>query len=198
MHCWVWAETYPDFMDACMANASLPVEIAGRNRWARKLAIELIRGDPAYNDGNYTSPPLAGLRAAQIIINMQSSSPKLAQKQMPTRARADSVAMSVLQASRSNFDANDLIYALDASRNYDPSPALEKISSYVLAINSADDFINPPELGIAEREIKRVKNGRVLLIPGSPDTAGHGTTGSAKWWKKELEELLRSAPRAAH
>lgn len=194
MHDWVWAERYPTFVDGHVALACTPTEIAGRNRWARKLAIELIRGDPAYNGGDYTSPPMSGLRAAQAIISMQGSSPKMAHKQMPTRARADSAVMSLIQSSRSNFEANDLIYALDASRNYDPSSDLEKISSYMLAINSADDFINPPELGVMEQLVPRVKHARYILLPTTDETRGHGTHSLPAIWKGHLAEFMKDLP----
>ena len=194
MHNWVWAERYPTFVDGHVALACAPTEIAGRNRWARKLIIELIRSDPAYNDGNYSSEPIVGLREAQMIINMQAGSPKMAQKQMPTRVAADSVAMSQLHATRSPFDANDLIWALDASRSYDPSPDLEKITSYILAINSADDFINPPDLGIMEQLMPRVKHARYVLLPTSDETRGHGTHSLPAIWKRYLAELLRDLP----
>jgi homoserine O-acetyltransferase/O-succinyltransferase len=195
MHNWVWAERYPTFVDGHVALACAPTEIAGRNRWARKLAIDFIREDPAYAGGEYTTPPLAGLRAAQVIINFQSSSPAMAQRQMPTRAKADSLATSLVRATRSNFDANDLIYALDASRNYDPSGALETIESYVLAINSADDFINPPELGLMEQLLPRVKHARYVLLPASGETRGHGTHSLAALWKGYLTTFLHDLPR---
>jgi homoserine O-acetyltransferase len=194
MHDWVWAERYPTFVDGHVALACTPTEIAGRNRWARKLAIEFIRADPTYNGGDYTLPPMVGLRAAQAIINMQASSPKMAHKQMPTRDRADSVAMNLIQSARSAFDANDLIYALDASRNYDPSAGLEQITSYVLAINSADDFINPPELELMERLIPRVKHARYVLLPTSDETRGHGTHSLPAIWKTYLAEFMRDLP----
>ena len=197
MHNWVWAERYPAFVDGHVALACAPTEIAGRNRWARKLAIEFIRSDPAYAGGEYTSPPMAGLRAAQVIINFQSSSAVLAHKQMPTRARADSVATSLVQATRSNFDANDLVYALDASRNYDPSPGLDKISAHVLAINSADDFINPPELGLMDQLLPRVKNAKYVLLPASGETRGHGTHSLAALWKDHLTTFMLSLPRTS-
>ena len=194
MHDWVWAERYPAFVDGHVALACAPAEIAGRNRWARKLIIEFIRSDPAYNGGDYASPPMVGLSAAQAIINMQGSSPNMAQRQMPTRARADSAAVALAGATRSNYDANDLIYALDASRNYDPSAGLEKITAHMLAINSADDFINPPELGIMEQLIPRVKHARYVLLPESNQTRGHATHSLPAIWKGYLAEFMKTLP----
>ena len=192
-HGWVWGERYPTFVDGLVPLACAPTQIAGRNRWTRKMMIEFIRTDPAYNGGDYTSPPLAGLRAAQAIITMSGSSPLMAQRQMPTRDQADSAASSVFQRP-STFEANDFIYALDASRNYDPSPDLEKVSSHVLAINSADDFINPPELGVMEKLIPRVKHARYVLLPTTDQTRGHGTHSLPAIWKSYLADFLKALP----
>lgn len=193
MHGWVWGERYPTFVDGLVPLACAPTQIAGRNRWTRKMMIEFIRNDPAYAGGDYTSPPLAGLRAAQAIITISGSSPLVAQRQMPTRDQADSAALSVFQRP-SMFEANDFIYALDASRNYDPSQDLEKISSHVLAINSADDFINPPELGVMEKLIPRVKHARYVLLPTTDQTRGHGTHSLPAIWKGYLAEFLKTLP----
>jgi len=190
---WVWGERYPTFVDGLVPLACAPAQIAGRNRWTRKMMIEFIRNDPAYAGGDYTTPPLAGLRAAQAIITMSGSSPLMAHRQMPTRDQADSVALSVFQRP-SMFEANDLIYALDASRNYDPSPDLEKVSSHVLAINSADDFINPPELGVMEKLIPRVKQARYVLLPTTEQTRGHGTHSLPAVWKSYLAEFMKALP----
>jgi len=157
------------------------------------MMIEFIRSDPAYAGGDYTTPPLAGLRAAQAIITMSGSSPLMAHRQMPTRDQADSVALSVFQRP-SMFEANDFIYALDASRNYDPSPDLEKVSSHVLAINSADDFINPPELGVMEKLIPRVKHARYVLLPTTDQTRGHATHSLPAVWKSYLAEFMKALP----
>jgi len=194
MHAWVWLERYPSFIDGAVPLACAPTEIAGRNRITRKLMIEYVTSDPLYNGGNYTTPPMNGLRAATAIINLSGTSPKMMQRQAPTRAAADSVAMRTAHAERSNFDANDFIYALDASRNYDPSRDLEKITAHVLAINSADDFINPPELGLMEQLMPRVKHGRYVLLPITDQTRGHGTHSLPAIWKSYLAEFLKELP----
>jgi homoserine O-acetyltransferase len=194
MHAWVWLERYPSFIDGAVPLACVPTEIAGRNRLTRKLMIEYVTSDPAYNGGNYTTPPINGLRAATAIINLSGSSPRMMQRQAPTRAAADSVAMRTAHAEQSPFDANDLIYALDASRNYDPSRDLEKITAHVLAINSADDFINPPELGLMEQLMPRVKHGRYVLLPITNETRGHGTHSVPAIWKSYLAEFLKELP----
>jgi len=194
MHGWEWGERYPTLVDGLVLLACAPTQIAGRNRWTRKMMIEFIRNDPAYAGGDYTSPPLAGLRAAQAIITISGSSPLVAQRQMPTRDQADSVALSVFQRPPIISDANDFIYALDASRNYDPSQDLEKISSHVLAINSADDFINPPELVVMEKLIPRVKHARYVLLPTTDQTRGHGTHSLPAIWKSYLTEFLKTLP----
>ena len=190
MHAWVWVERYPNFIDGAVPLACAPTEIAGRNRLTRKLMIEYITSDPAYDGGNYTTPPIVGLRAATAIINLSGTSPLMMQKSAPTRAAADSAAMRTAHAPQSNYDANDLIYALDASRDYDPSHDLEKITAHVLAINSADDFINPPELGIMERLMPRVKHSRYVLLPITNDTRGHATHSLPAIWKGYLAEFI--------
>ena len=194
MHAWVWMERYPSFIDGAVPLACVPTEIAGRNRLTRKLMIEYVTSDPAYNGGDYTTPPINGLRAATAIINLSGSSPKLMHRQSPTRAAADSAAMRIAHAERSNFDANDFIYALDASRTYDPSRELEKITTRVLAINSADDFVNPPELGLMEQLMPRVKHGRYVLLPITDETRGHGTHSVPAIWKSYLAEFLKELP----
>jgi homoserine O-acetyltransferase len=190
MHSWVWAETYPDFMDALMPLACLPVQIAGRNRVWRKETMDAIRLDPAWKNGDYVEEPLQGLRTALDILVLAGSAPLLMQERYPTRDDADKYLDDFMRTSLSHYDANDLLYAVDSSRNYDPSPNLEKIEASVMFVNSADDFINPPELGIAEREIKRVKRGTFVLIPISEKTHGHGTHTWAAVWKSYLEQLL--------
>ncbi len=189
MHSWVWGETYPDFMDALFPLACLPVQIAGRNRITRKMIMESIRTDPDWNAGEYKTQP-GGLRAALEILLLLTSSPLQMQKNYPTRDAADQFLEGWLRARLETADANDLLYQVDASRNYDPSPALGKIQVPVVAINSADDFVNPPELGIAEREIKKVKKGRFVLLPITDQTRGHGTHSLPAIWQKYLAELL--------
>jgi homoserine O-acetyltransferase len=189
MHTWVWGERHPEFMDALMPLASLPVQISGRNRIWRKALIDAIRNDPAWQGGNYTAQPPSLGTAASLIFFM-GSNPILRQEQMPTLTKADeTLAESVANAVRTQ-DANDVLYQVSASWDYDPQPALERIRVPLLAINSADDLINPPELGILEREIKRVKQGVAIVIPLSPQTRGHGTHTIAALWKQHLVKLL--------
>jgi homoserine O-acetyltransferase len=190
MHTWVWGERHPDFMDALLPLASLPGQISGRNRVWRKALIDAIRNDPAWNGGNYTSQP-PSLRTAASLIFFMGSNAALRQEQMPTLAKADEVLEAYLASTLPNLDANDLLYQISASRDYDPGPALEKIRAPLLAINSADDLINPPELGILEREIRRVPKGRAIVIPQSPETRGHGSHTIAKLWVAQLEQLLK-------
>ncbi len=193
MHSWVWAETFPDFMDALMPLACLPVQIAGRNRLWRKMVMDAIRKDPEWKGGEYINEPLGGLRAALDMLLIAGSAPLQMQKSLPTRDAADKYLDDYFAARLPSLDADDLLYQVNASRNYDPSPQLEKIKARVMYINSADDFINPPELGIAEREIKRVKNGRFVLIPISDQTHGHGTHTYAAVWQQYMAELLKSS-----
>jgi homoserine O-acetyltransferase/O-succinyltransferase len=194
MHSWVWGETYPDFMDALMPMACLPVQIAGRNRIWRKMVIDGIRNDPDWKGGEYTTEPQNGLRIARDFLIIAGSAPMRMQKTLPTRDAADKYIDDYF-ARPADLDANDFLYQVNASRNYDPSPGLEKIRAQVMYINSGDDFINPPELGIAEREVKRVKDGKFMLIPASVETFGHGTHTHAAFWKQYLAELLQ---RSAH
>jgi homoserine O-acetyltransferase/O-succinyltransferase len=189
MHSWVWGETYPDFMDAMMPLACLPVPIAGRNRMMRKMAMDAIRQDPAWENGEYKSPP-PGLKTALDVLLVMGSSPLQMQKQYPTRDAADAYLDSLIRTRMASTDANDFLYAFDASRNYDPSPNLEKIRVPVMAINSADDFINPPELGIMEVQIKRVLKGKYVLLPITDQTRGRGTHTLPAIWKDYLQELL--------
>jgi homoserine O-acetyltransferase len=190
MHAWVWGETYPDFMDALMPLACQPVAIAGRNRMWRKMAMDAIRDDPDWKSGEYTSQPWNALKIDAEMFYMAAGSALQMQKSFPTRDATDAATQDYVKRFSAEHDANDLLYALDASRNYDPAPDLEKISVPVMFVNSADDFINPPELGIAEREIKRVKKGRFVLLPISDQTRGHGTHTSAVVWQQYLKELL--------
>jgi homoserine O-acetyltransferase len=199
MHSWLWAERYPDFMDAVMPLACLPVQIAGRNRLWRDLVMDAIRSDPQWQQGEYHSEPSAALRAAAGLLLIAGSAPIQMQIALPTRDAADEFLQKYLERELPDLDANDLLYQVNASRNYDPSANLEKITAPTLWINSADDFINPPELGIAEREIKHVKNGRFVLLPASNQTHGHGTHTWAAVWQQYLGELLASsAPKAGN
>ncbi|MBV8975027.1 MAG: alpha/beta fold hydrolase [Sinobacteraceae bacterium] len=194
MHTWLWGEQHPQFMDALMPLASLPIQVAGRNRAWRHTIIEAIRNDPEWKGGEYQSEPPA-LRTAIAMLWLMSSNPVLRQQEAPTLAQADTVLDNYVETGLRSTDANDLMYALAASRDYDPGPALERIEAPLLAINSADDLINPPELGILEREVKRVPHGRAILIPYSDKTHGHGSHTYAVLWKPYLEELLRSPQR---
>ena len=191
MHSWMWAESQPKFMDAVLALACLPVQIAGRNRMLRELAVESIRSDPAWNGGAYTSPPIAGLRGALEVLFFMGSAALPLQAQAPSRDDADRLAREWMAKRLSSTDANDFLYAFEASRDYDPSPALERIETALTAINSQDDEVNPAELGILEREIRRVKRGKAILLPIGPQTRGHGTHTNAAAWKDHLSELLQ-------
>ena len=193
MHSWVWGETYPEFMDALMPLACLPVQIAGRNRLWRKMVIDGIRNDPEWKNGEYTTEPRAALEISADFLLIAGAAPLPAQKNYPTRDAADKYLDDSMKRIAATFDANDLLYAVNASRNYDPSAKLETIQVPVMYINSADDFINPPELGIAEREIKRVKKGKFVLIPASEQTHGHGTHTWAAIWQGYLKELLEES-----
>jgi homoserine O-acetyltransferase len=192
MHTWVWGERHPDFMDALMPLASLPTQISGRNRVWRRIAIDAIRNDPAWMNGNYASQP-PSLRTASEIIYFMGSNPQLRQAAMPTLVQTDKVLDDAMATATREGDANDVLYQIGASWDYDPGPALEQIRAPLFAVNSADDLINPPELGILEREIGRVKRGRAVVIPLSPETRGHGTHTVAKVWQQHLQELLRES-----
>ena len=193
MHSFVWGETFPSFMDALMPLACLPVQIAGRNRIWRKMVMDAIRNDPEWKSGEYSAEPQQALRTALDLLLIAGSAPLYVQKTYPTRDAADEGLEDYFKARSAALDANDLLYAVNASRNYDPSPQLEKITAPAMYINSADDFINPPELGIAEREIKKVKDGRFVLVPISEETRGHGTHTRAAVWKQYLDELLKKS-----
>ena len=195
MQTWVWGETYPDFMDALMPLASLPVEIAGRNRMMRRMIMDAIRNDPAWEGGEYKAEPRQGLISAINILLLMGSSPLQWQKLAPTREAADKFLEERERAYLIRTDANDMLYQFDASREYNPSPKLETIKAPLVAINSADDVINPPELGILDREIKRVHHGRYILIPTSEQTRGHGTHSLPRVWKQYLGELLEESSR---
>jgi homoserine O-acetyltransferase/O-succinyltransferase len=192
MHTWVWGERHPDFMDALMPLASLPTQISGRNRVWRKTLIDAIRGDSAWNGGNYTAQP-PSLRTAASMIYFMGSNPILRQAQLPSLAKADEVLDQYAATAMKENDANDILYQVSASWDYDPGPGLEKIRAPLLAVNSADDLINPPELGILEREIKRVPRGAAVVIPLSDATRGHGSHTIANLWKQNLAELLQQS-----
>jgi homoserine O-acetyltransferase len=190
MHTWLWGELHPDFMDALMPLASLPTQISGRNRAWRRMVIDAIRNDPAWNGGDYkTQPP--SMRTAAEMLWFVSSNPGLRQKDAPSLAKTDEVLDKFVEQIVKTDDANDVLYALEASHDYDPGPNLEKIQAPLLAINSADDLINPPELGILEHEIKNVPHGRAILIPLSDKTRGHGSHTLAVLWKDQLVDLLK-------
>jgi homoserine O-acetyltransferase len=192
MHTWLWGELHPDFMDALMPLASLPTQISGRNRAWRRLVLDAIRNDPAWNNGEYkTEPP--SLRTAAEMLWFMSSNPVLRQKEAPTLAKTDEVLDKFVDQIAKTDDANDVLYAVEASHDYDPGPNLEKIRAPLMAINSADDLINPPELGILERETKRVPHGHAIVIPSSDKTRGHGSHTIAALWKDQLSILLKES-----
>ena len=190
MHAWMWGEAYPDAMDALMPLACQPVQIAGRNRLWRKMVIDGIRQDPDWKNGDYTAEPRAALQISADFLLIAGGAPLHLQEDLPTRAAADKFLDESSRRITAGLDANDFLYAVSASRNYDPSPGLEGIKVPVMFINSADDFINPPELGIAERQIKRVPRGKFVLLPVSEQTHGHGTHTDAAVWQQYLKELL--------
>jgi homoserine O-acetyltransferase len=191
MHSFVWGETYPDFMDALMPLACLPVQISGRNRMWRKMTIDGIRNDPAWMGGEYKSPPLAGLRTAADFLILAGSTPLILQKNYPTRDAVDAWLKEAIGKDLATMDANDFLYQVDSSRNYDPSAKLGTIKAPVMWVNSADDFINPPELGIAEVQVKAIPHGTFVLIPTSDQTHGHGTHTWAAVWQDKLAALLK-------
>jgi homoserine O-acetyltransferase len=195
MHTWLWGQLHPTFMDALMPLASLPTQISSRNRVWRRVLIDAIRNDPVWNNGNYTTQP-PGLRVAGQMLWLMSSNPVRRQNEAPTLADADRVMESYAANYVKSNDANDVLYYFEASRDYDPGPGLEKIVAPLVAINFADDIINPPELGILEREITRVTRGRAITYPLSDRTAGHGTHTMAAVWKDELVKLLAETARA--
>jgi homoserine O-acetyltransferase len=196
MHTWIWGVAHPDFMDALVPMASQPTEMASRNWMMRRLIIDAIRNDPDWKGGDYAEQPRA-FRTASVFYGIATNGGTLAyQKQAPTRELADKLLDQRL-AAPSAADANDTLYQWDSSRDYNASAGLERITAALLAVNSADDERNPPETGLMERELKRVKNGKLYLIPPSEDTRGHGTTGMAKFWKSQLQEFLATVPRRA-
>jgi homoserine O-acetyltransferase len=194
MHTWLWGELYPGFMDALMPLACVPTQISGRNRAWRRIIIDAIRNDPAWKRGEYKMQP-PSLRTAAEMLFFMSSNPVLRATDMATLERSDAILDDFVARELKSADANDVLYALEASGDYDPGPGLEKIKAPLVAINSADDLINPPELGILEREIKRVPTGRAVLLPFSDKTRGHGTHTLAAVWKQYLVELLSESAR---
>jgi homoserine O-acetyltransferase/O-succinyltransferase len=196
MHSWLWGELHSDFMDAVMPLASLPHEISGRNRVFRRTIIDAIRRDPEWRRGDYSSQP-PSLRVAESMLFFMGSNPVLRQGQMPTMAKTDAELDAALDAAVARDDANDLLYALEASEDYNPGPALGTIRAPLLAVNSADDLINPPELGILEQAIRRVSQGRAVIVPYGPETRGHGTHTIAAVWKSYLAELLAASESGA-
>lgn len=187
----VWGTTYPGFARAIMPTACLPVELAGRNRMWRQMSIDAIKADPAFADGNYTSPPVSGLRTAAALSAIAGSVPLRQQAEYPTRVAAEAALKGQIEKTIADTDANDAIYRLDASRNYNPAPLLGRITVPVTWINSADDFINPPGLGIAEAEVKKMPDAKFILIPETPQGRGHSTHTWAMFWKQDLVDLLK-------
>jgi homoserine O-acetyltransferase len=193
MHTWVWGEKYPDFMDRLVPLASVPTQIAGRNRVMRKMIADSIRGDPEWKGGEYKEPPRQGLTGALNVLLMMTSSPLQWHKAAPTREQADAMLAEQVRRRLATTDANDMLYAFDASRDYDPSKELEKIVAPVLAVNSADDVVNPPELGLMEALMPRIRCGRYVLIPTSAESRGHGTHSWPAVWGRHLEVFLKTA-----
>jgi homoserine O-acetyltransferase/O-succinyltransferase len=190
MHAFLWAEKWPAMMDAAMGLACVPSAITGRNRVWRKMLIDAIEQDPDWNHGEYTRQPRAAMLGAGQIFALANTAPIADQKRLATRETADREVEDGEHAFAATYDANDLLYAFQASFDYDPSPELDKITAPFLLVNSADDFINPPELGIAEREMKRIKRGRFVLLPATESTHGHGMHSWAAFWQGELRKLL--------
>jgi homoserine O-acetyltransferase len=190
MHTWVWGETYPEFIDALMPLASAPVEIAGRNRIMRQMIMSAIRNDPAWNNGEYKTEPVQGLTSAENVLLLMGSAPLPWYKQAPTRDAADKFYEDRVKNAVARANANDMLYQFDSSREYNPAPSLDRIKVPLFAVNSADDLINPPELGVMEAEIKKVKQGRYILLPITDQTRGHGTHTIAAIWQGYLKELL--------
>ncbi|HEY4129374.1 MAG TPA: alpha/beta fold hydrolase [Gemmatimonadaceae bacterium] len=193
MHAWVWGERYADFVDGMVPLACAPTQIAGRNRMIRTLITDAIRNDPGFMGGEYKAQPL-GLKDAEGFLFLMGSAPKVQHKQAPTRDAADSSIRAYVERGYRTTDANDMIYQFDASRGYDPSKDLEKVGAWVLQINSADDFVNPPELGIVEQLMPRVKHGKFLLLPITDQTRGHGTHSLPAIWKSYVVDFLSSLP----
>jgi homoserine O-acetyltransferase len=194
MQTWMWAVKWPEFADIAVPMACQPTQMSGRNWMMRRLLVESIRSDPEYMGGNYTKQPHALHIASVFFGTGTAGGNQRLYRLAPTREQADKIVFDQLKAPYGR-DANDILYQWESSDDYNPAPGLDRIQAVTLAINAADDERNPPELGILEREMKRVKNGRYFLVPASDQTSGHGTTGQARFYKKELEELLKTAPR---
>jgi homoserine O-acetyltransferase/O-succinyltransferase len=190
MHAFVWGETYAADVQALAPFACLPVRLVGRNRLWRRMVIDAIQHDPIWQGGEYKQEPSEGLRAASDILWIAGSAPQQMQKSLATAEEVDTSFEKRTAEEIAELDANDLIYQVDASRDYDPSAGLEKITAPMLWINSADDFINPPELGIAQKEAPRLAHGRFILLPISENTHGHGTHTWAVAWKDELARFM--------
>ncbi|HLZ75135.1 alpha/beta fold hydrolase [Phenylobacterium sp.] len=190
MHTFLYAEMYPDGARAAMPLACQALALGGRNRLWREMAVTSIKADPAWQGGDYTSEPQLGLRGAENLLLLAGQSAWPMQVAMPRGEQVDAWYAAQIPERIKTAEANDLIYQLEASRTYDPSKDLEKIKAPLTWVNSSDDFINPPELGLAQVEIKRIKAGRFVLIPFGPDTHGHGTHTWAVFWKNDLAELL--------
>jgi homoserine O-acetyltransferase len=190
MHGFVWAEAHPEMLRAIMPMACLPVEIAGHNRMWRRMAVEGIRRDPAWAEGNYAAQPILGLRTAVSLLQVAGFAPLYLQRAYPTRETAEPYIVERVERDIATRDANDLIYQLEASRTYNPLPNLERIRTPITWVNSADDFINPPDYGIAEAAARRMPTARYVLIPASAETRGHGTHTWARFWQAELIDLL--------
>jgi len=193
MQVWLWAQQYPDFMDIAVPMASLPTAMSGRNWMMRRMIIDAIRNDPDWKQGEYTQQPRA-VHVASVFFGIATNGGNIGlQRAAPTRAQADAYLDKLLSAPFAG-DANDLLYRWESSRDYDPEPALDRIEARLLAVNSADDERNPIELGVLQKAIERIPDAKLLIIPASEETAGHGTTGQAKFWKREVAELLETAP----
>lgn len=194
MQAWLWAQQYPDFMDIVVPMASLPTAMSGRNWMMRRMIIDAIRNDPAWNNGEYTGQP-PGVHTASVFFSIAMNGGNIGlHRAAPTRAKADAYLDKALAAPFTG-DANDLLYRWESSRDYDPEPGLDRIKARLLAINSADDERNPLELGVMQKAIERIPDAKLLVVPASEETVGHSTTGNAKFWKRELAELLATAPR---
>lgn len=196
METWIYAEREPGFIDVAVPMASLPSPMSGRNWMLRRLIVDSIRTDPDWMGGQYVKQPRSAQFASVFFAFATAGGNQALQRIAPTAEKADALVDQRL-AAPFTADANDVLYQWASSHDYDPSAGLERIDAAVLSINSADDERNPPELGTLGRELKRVRNGRLLLIPASDQTAGHGTTFFAKWWKNEVDALLRTAPHKA-
>ena len=193
MHTWVWAERYPQFMDAALPLACLPIQISGRNRMLRRMTMDSIREDPAWNGGNYTTEPDSGLRGALNLLFVLTSAPLYQQKLYPTQQLADEAAEAFMKRELASTDANDMLYQFNSSRDYDPSARLGSIETRVMAINSADDQVNPPELDVMPGAIKKVRRGEFILLPITDQTRGHRTHSLPAVWKPYLAKLLEES-----